>query len=139
MFETTNFGKFTDIVHRSMDTNAYRRSVIADNIANADTPEFKRSVVNFETMLGYALSTEKQPRFRTAVTNERHIAFSRSMDYKEVRPRRILDFTNSTKNNGNNVDIEQESVLAMQNQLSYELMIQSMNNSFDRINMVIGG
>ncbi len=138
MFESTTFGKFTDILHRSMDANAYRRMVISDNIANADTPEFKRSVVNFETMLGYALSTERSPRFRAALTSERHIPFHRPLDYRGVRPRRILDFANSTKNNGNNVDIEQESVLAMQNQLSYELMVQATSNSFNRINLVIG-
>lgn len=139
MFEATTFGKFTDIIHRSMDASTYRRKVIADNIANTDTPEFKRSVVNFESMLGYALSTEKHPRFHTAITDEKHVPFYRALDYREVRPRRVLDFTNSTKNNGNNVDIEQESVLAMQNQLSYELMVQSMSGAFNRINLVIGG
>ena len=51
MFEGTSFGKTVDLLQRSMDVATLRRQVIADNIANADVPNFKRSVVDFESSL----------------------------------------------------------------------------------------
>ena len=139
MFLNNSFGKTLDILHRSMDVSQYRRSVIANNIANANTPEYKRSHVNFESMLKYALSTEKPPRFTTAVSDSKHIRFYKPMDYQEVRPRRVLDYTRTAKNNGNNVDIEEESVNAMHNQLSYEMMTYSLNAQLSRVNLVLRG
>jgi len=137
MFSRNSFGKTLDIIHRELDVSQMRRSVIANNIANADTPGFKRSTLNFESMLSYALSTEKRPRFQTAITNVRHIPFYRPMDYREVLPRRVLDFTTTAKNNGNNVDIEQESIDAMNNQLLYQLLVQSVSEQFARVQSVL--
>jgi len=42
-----------------MDASLIRRDVISNNIANADVPNFKRSVVNFESELKRALNSEK--------------------------------------------------------------------------------
>ncbi|MDR0690236.1 MAG: flagellar basal body protein, partial [Spirochaetaceae bacterium] len=44
-----NFSKTVDMIHRAMDVNLLRRSVIANNLANAEVPNFKRSDVNFES------------------------------------------------------------------------------------------
>ncbi len=137
MFLGNSFGKTLDILHRTMDVANYRRNVIANNLANATTPEYKRSVVNFESMLKYALSTEKPSRFQTAVTDEKHIPFNRQMDYREVRPRRVLDFTRTAKNNGNNVDLEEEAANSLHNQLRYEIMAYTVTNQFTRVNSVL--
>ena len=138
MFESTGFGRQVDILQRTMDASLLRQSVIADNIANANTPNFKRSEVNFESRLAYALeSAERRPRFREAVTHERHIRFHQSLDYRDVRPRRVLDFATTGQNNGNNVDIEIESMNLLNNQLAYQMMTRSVADSFARINLVL--
>ncbi len=56
-----SFGKNLEIMTRELDVAALRQNVIANNIANADTPNFKRSVVNFESQLRRALESEKPP------------------------------------------------------------------------------
>ena len=138
MFENTGFGRQVDILQRSMDTSLLRQNVIANNIANANTPNFKRSVVNFETRLAYALqSEERQPRFREALTDENHIRFRTPADYRDVRPRRVLDFTTTAKNNGNNVDVETESMNLLNNQLAYQMMTRSVADAFSRIRIVL--
>ncbi|TVR68320.1 MAG: flagellar basal body rod protein FlgB [Spirochaetaceae bacterium] len=138
MFEGTSFGRQVDILHRTMDTSMVRQNVIANNIANANTPNFKRSEVNFESRLAYALeSADRQPRFRERLTHERHIPFHKTLDYRDVRPRRVLDYATTAKNNGNNVDIEVESMDLMSNQLAYQLMTRSVADSFARINLVL--
>jgi len=138
MFESTGFGRQLDILQRSMDTSLLRQNVIAHNIANANTPNFKRSVVNFESRLGHAIESEsRRPRFREALTDENHIAFYQPLDYRDIRPRRVLDFTTTAKNNGNNVDIEVESMNLLNNQLAYQMMTRSVSDAFARINLVL--
>lgn len=138
MFDGTGLGRQLDILQRTMDASLLRQSVIANNIANANTPNFKRTEVNFESRLAYALESEThRPRFREALTDENHIAFYEPLDYRDVRPRRVLDFLTTAKNNGNNVDIEVESMDLLNNQLAYQSMVRSVSDSFTRINLVL--
>ncbi len=138
MFDGTGFGRQLDILQRTMDVSLLRQSVIANNIANANTPNFKRTEVNFESRLARALaSEERRPRFREARTDDAHISFNETISYQNVRPRRVLDFMTTAKNNGNNVDIEVESMNLLNNQLAYQMMVRSVSDSFARINLVL--
>ncbi len=138
MFDRTSFGRQVDILQRTMDVSLLRQNVIANNIANANTPNFKRSDVNFESRLRDAIqSSTRTPRFQERLTNERHIPFHQPMDYRDVRPRRVLDFMTTAKNNGNNVDMEVESMDLLNNQLMYQMMTRSVADSFARINLVL--
>ena len=132
-----SFGKTLDILKRSMDVAVLRRNVIADNIANAETPNFKRSVVNFEAQLKRALDSQREiPAFQL-VSDRRHIPFFQPLDYRAVQPRRVLDYLTTAKNNGNNVDIEEETMLALQNQLLYQTMSQAVGSQFGLVNLVL--
>ena len=131
------FGKNIEIVAREMDVAALRQNVIANNIANADTPNFKRSVVNFESQLKRALDSEKIQPFPQYVTNARHIAFDKPMDWTQVQPRRVLDYLTEAKNNGNNVDIEEEGMSALNNQLLYTTLAQVISSEIQRVNIVL--
>lgn len=138
MFNNTSFGKTVDILQRTMDVSLVRREVIANNIANAETPNFKRTDVNFEASLARALATEKSSgNLEAKMSSTKHIPFDRTVDYKSVKPRFVLDYLTQTKNNGNNVDIEQESMSAVKNQMMYELMTTTIAGQFSRINMVL--
>ncbi len=137
MFLNNSFGKNLDILQRTMDVSMIRQDVLANNIANADTPNFKRSEVNFEAQLKRALESEKPGTMHAAMTNERDIPFNQPMDYRSVMPRRVLDYLSQTDNNGNNVNTEQESMLLLQNQLRYNLLARSVANQFSRLNIVL--
>jgi flagellar basal-body rod protein FlgB len=133
-----NFTKTVDMVHRAMDANILRRSVIANNLANAEVPNFKRSELNFESELKRALETEKlKPALELTLTDPKHIPNWRERDYRDVQPRRVLDYVSTSKNNGNNVDPEQEIMAALENQLLYTLMAQAETFEFSQINMVL--
>ncbi|HRU27498.1 MAG TPA: flagellar basal body rod protein FlgB, partial [Treponema sp.] len=98
---SNDFTKTVDILHRAMDASLVRRDVIANNIANADVPNFKRSVVNFESELKRALDSEKnKPALELTLTDPKHIPNWRERDYREVQPRRVLDYVTTAKNNG---------------------------------------
>jgi flagellar basal-body rod protein FlgB len=138
MFENTTFGKTIGLLSRSMDVSMLRRSVIANNIANADVPNFKRSDVNFEAALKRALDSEDAtPELDLATDNEKHIPLYRPVSWQSIEPRRVLDYTTSTKANGNNVDAEEEFMASLNNQLSYTMMAQSANYEFSQVNSVL--
>jgi len=138
MFEGNAFGKTVDLLQRSMDVALLRRDVIADNMANSEVPNFKRSDVNFEAALKRALDSENvKPLLDLVVTDERHLPLWRPKDYRAVEPRRVLDYLSTSKNNGNNVDPEQELMASLQNQLSYTLMAQAVNFEFQQVNLVL--
>jgi flagellar basal-body rod protein FlgB len=138
MFLDNSVGKTVDVLHRTMDVALLRRDIIADNIANADTPNFKRSTLNFEASLKRALESEDYKVIPEAkLTHEKHIPFHRPVDYRTVEPRRVLDYLSTSDNNGNNVDIEQEMMHALHNQLSYDLMTRAVTSEFTRLNLVL--
>jgi flagellar basal-body rod protein FlgB len=140
MFEGSTFGRTLDILHKGMDVSVLRRQVISDNIANADVPNFKRSTVNFEASLKKAIESEKmEPLLPMTTTDPRHIASFAPSDYRKVEPRRILDYLTTAKNNGNNVDAEQEMMDSLTNQLSYTLQAQAVNFEFNQVSLVLRG
>jgi len=132
------FGRNLSFLAREMEVTTLRRNVIANNIANAGTPNFKRSDVNFESQLKRALDSEKvTPPFTEFITDPRHIAFNKPTDWRDVRPRRILDYLTESRNNGNNVDIEQEGIDSLNNQLVYTTLAQVISSEFQRVNIVL--
>ena len=137
MILQNSFDKTVDMLHRNMDVSLLRRDVIANNIANADTPNFKRSVINFESSLKRAIESEKYDGLEAEMTDPRHIPFNRPIDYRSVMPRRVLDYLTTSDNNGNNVDLEEENMLAMHNQLSYNLMVQAVSFEFAQVNSAL--
>lgn len=137
MFTNNTFGRTVEVLHRTMDVSLLRRSVIADNIANADTPNFKRSTINFESQLKRAFESQKRETIPALMTDSKHMPFYKPVDFRSVGPKRVLDYLTSSKNNGNNVDVEEEMMQSMQNQLNYQLMTLSVSNQFSQVNMVL--
>jgi len=140
MLINNNFSKTIDLLQRAMDASTVRGSVIANNIANAEVPNFKRTTVNFESELKRAMDTEKQkPILELNRTHPSHISNWEPRNYQDVEIRRVLDYTTTMENNGNNVDPEYEFNLYLENQLRYYLLANSANFEFSQVNMVLRG
>jgi flagellar basal-body rod protein FlgB len=133
-----NFSRTVDLLHRALDAQTIRRDVLANNLANSEVPNFKRSELNFESELKRALDSEKQkPLIELTRTDPRHISNWNPTDWREVKPRRVLDYVSTSKNNGNNVDAEQEVQRLVENQLMYYLLSQSATFEFNQVNSVL--
>ncbi len=137
MFINSSFGRTVDILHRSMDISLLRRDVIANNLANSDTPNFKKTSVSYEQFLKRALDSERVKAPEGRYTDEKHIPFYRPTDYRDVKPRRVLDYLTTAKSNGNNVDPEVETMDALNNQLLYQVMTQAVSHQFQMVNLVL--
>jgi len=133
-----NFTKTIDLLHRAMSASTVRREVIANNITNATSYGFKRSDVNFESELKRALDTEKQkPALELTRTDPLHFSNYKERDYRDVQIRRVLDYTTTYNNNGNNVDMEHETMAALENQMAYTLYAKAVEFEFDQVNQVL--
>lgn len=133
------FTRSIDLLHRALDATSLRYQVTANNLANSEVPNFKRSTVNFESELKRAFESEEKSRnsFKFNITNERHIQINEPYDYREVEPRRVLDWTTQSKANGNNVDAETEANNILQIQMQYRLLTQLTSFEFSQVNTVL--
>ncbi len=131
------FGKKMNILERALDTSVIRREVIADNIANADTPGFKRSEVSFESQMRRAIKSEQKPKFPTLMTDKRDFSFNEFIDYKKVKPKITVEYDTSYRNDKNNVDIEKEMILATKNAMHYNAMMEVYNRNIKMLDIVI--
>jgi len=95
------------LLEKALDVCALRHKVIANNIANVDTPGFRGSRVIFEEKLREAL--EGNPL---------------STDVEEIEPQVIKDEESIPREDLNNVDIEREMVKLSENALKYNIYAQ---------------
>lgn len=121
------------LMERSLDASALRQKVIANNIANADTPFFKRSEVKFEDLLQQEMNGSSLEGKRT---DPRHFYIGRPAD---VAPQVIQDSGTSINNNLNNVDMDYEMSLMAKNQLRYNVLIQQVNHELKKLRTAIQG
>lgn len=133
------FTRSIDLLQRQMDTTSLRYQVSANNLANSEVPNFKRSTVNFESELKRAFESEEKAKngFQLTRTDSRHISINEPYDYRDVEPRRVLDYTTTAKANGNNVDAEYEANNILQIQMQYRLLTQLTNFEFSQMNIAM--
>ncbi|MEW6771506.1 MAG: flagellar basal body rod protein FlgB [Bacillota bacterium] len=118
---------------KTLDATALRQRVIADNIANADTPGFKKSVVRFEDALRRALKGDNLP-LRT--TDPRHIGAD---PFASVTPRVEQVKTTTLRTDGNNVDVEEEMINLVTSNLTYQAAVRFVSGKLGSLRYVISG
>ena len=95
-------------IQTSLDGLAARQRMIAQNLANSETPGYLAQTVNFEDSLRSAMASGDpgQAAISTATSSD------------------------PTNPNGNNVNVDAETVSLVDTGLRYQLATQSMNNEF---------
>ncbi|MFO7151710.1 MAG: flagellar basal body rod protein FlgB [Bacillota bacterium] len=126
--------EISGLLEKYMDAKWLRNEVISNNIANVDTPNFKRSDVVFEDVLKNHLK-ESAPRLALTTTSEKHIKASRSS--VGVKPRIVVQNDRTLRNDGNNVDIDKEMVKLVENALSYNILAEQLQRQFSLLRSAI--
>lgn len=125
----TNAFDYINVLDRAADAAWQRNEAISNNIANVDTPGYKRQDVAFESVLQQALGNNRYESMDDKVAN---------VDLSRLRGRVYLDYANySYRLDGNNVDIENENVMLAENQLKYQGLISSINQEFTNLKTVM--
>ncbi len=124
---------YINVLDKAADASWLRESVLANNIANATTPDFKRYDVNFQSLLEREMMDSK---------------FNRNLDEKvhNVNLRRLTATSQidlaaesfSYRLDGNNVDIHTENVELASEQIRYQALTDSISQEFTRMRTAIG-
>ena len=125
----TNAFDYINVLNRAADAAWQRNEAISNNIANVDTPGYKRQDVAFESVLQKALGNNRYESMDEKVSN---------INLSRLRCRAYVDYANySYRLDGNNVDIENENVMLAENQLKYQGLISSINQEFTNLQTVM--
>ncbi|GGG12440.1 flagellar basal body rod protein FlgB [Paenibacillus abyssi] len=115
-----------------------RQEVISNNIANADTPYFKRSEVVFENILDQAMNKgEPGTQLPMKRTHPKHMGLAHSAEAPQAHI--VTDQLSVMNNNVNNVDIDREMSLLAKNQLRYNLFVQQVSHEARMLRTGING
>lgn len=118
---------YVNVLDKAADASWERNTVIANNIANVDTPNYKRKDVQFETYLQMALTGGE--------SLDQDI---KSLDLSTLDSTVYTDHANmSYRMDGNNVDIDTESATLAKNQIKYNAILDSMTQEFTRLRTVL--
>lgn len=123
----SNAFNYINVLKKAADASWKRNEVIGNNIANVDTPGYKRKDVQFESYLMGALTGDNSLDKRVAGVR---------MDVLNAQV--YTDNANlSYRMDGNNVDIDTETANLAENQIRYYSLMDSMTQEFSRLKMVL--
>ncbi len=72
------------VLQKSLDSLAVQHEAIANNLANIDTPQFKRSVVSFQDKLKNALAINQPSALWR--TNPKHFPIPQTISLNDFKP-----------------------------------------------------
>ena len=125
----TNAFDYVNVLDKAMDASWLRNEAISNNIANADTPGYKRQDVNFEIQLAKAL---RHSRYKSMDAKVADVKMNR------INPIAYTDYAGySYRLDGNNVDADTEGVYLAKNQVTYQGLYQSVNQEFKNLQLVM--
>ena len=121
---------------RAMTAATIRQEIIANNIANVNTPNYRKSVVNFEDMLAREIyGEEPDGKLKMVRTHDRHLPVA-PLDY-HAEPTIVQDNTTIMRVDDNNVDIDIEMATLAKNQLYYNTLATELGGHITRLKNAI--
>lgn len=120
-----------DFLKIALDGSVLRHTAISDNIANVNTPGYKRKTVDFENLLKGELEKNK---LRLSTTNSRHIGGTSIGNLNLA----IKEQNNiAVRRDGNSVNIDIEVAERTKNEIYYSSISRQLSRQFETINSVI--
>ncbi len=116
MTRTNNIADFLEIAIRA---ESLRQKAIANNIANLETPGYRRVDVRFEELLAKALESPGSVKLR------------------QIEPELFQPKQTPVKSNGNDVNIENEIGEMVKNTLRHEAYVRLLNKKYKQMELAI--
>ena len=120
-------------IAESVDATWKRNEAISHNIANVDTPGYKKKEVVFEEELAKALSGSG---FQGIKTRDKHIQIG-SFSVDNIHPEVVERGSTKLRVDENNVDIDTEMTTLATNTIKHHALIQKLNGELQRLKNII--
>lgn len=121
------------ILQKTLDASMLRARVIANNIANVNTPGYQRVDVSFEGQLREALD---KGRLQGARTDNGHVPLGRP-DVWNVQPQVERPVDPSEPSGVNNVDIDTEMAKLAENQIVFNYALKFNKGVYNKLNAAV--
>ena len=131
-----SFDNALGIHEQALNVRVKRAEILANNLANADTPGFKARDLDFKAALNKQMgSAQNGMEMAMSNTNSKHIS-TRGESSSEA-----LLYKNPTQPSidGNTVDTQQEMAAYMKNAMDYQASFQFLNGKFKELTSAIRG
>lgn len=110
-----------------------RTSILASNIANSDTPNYKAKDMDFKQMMKSVANNEDS--FAMKTTNAHHLKSHLTLQADEIKYRNPL----SPALDGNTVDMQVEQAKFSENALQYQTSFTFLNGKISSLKLAIKG
>lgn len=126
---STDAFNYINVLDRAADASWTRENLIANNIANAQTPGYKRQDIDFESVLKKEIGSFKYTGLNKKISN---------LDLSKLNAEVYTDNAGySYRLDGNNVDIDTEQVELASEQIKYQALTSSISSEFERLQTVL--
>lgn len=136
MFSSNAFD-YINVLDKAADASWARNEAIANNLANATTPNYKRQDVAFESELKKALGSFTSSNSNSSMSMDHRVEKINS-NLSTINGKAYIDGANySYRLDGNNVDPETENIALAENQLKYQGLLASISQEFQNLKSVM--
>ena len=133
-----SFGQTVGMLKNAMDGAGAAHAVIANNVANVNTPNFRRADVSFKEALGATEATAGDPdELALATTSDRHIPVGGPQAPEPFSITTTVDTGTQMRVDGSNVDVDQEMAKLSLNSAYAQTMGQLLQNQYSRLRQAI--
>ncbi len=133
-----SFDQAFGIHEKALSLRAKRTEILASNLANADTPNFKAKDFDFKAALGQAEKSMNNSKLNVSSTNVKHLSLSTealNADSLEMKYRNPI----SPSMDGNTVEVNQEQAAFAENSMQYQVSLSFLSSRIQNLMMSIKG
>jgi flagellar basal-body rod protein FlgB len=124
----------TEILQKSLSGLTTRQRALAENVANADTPGYKRVEVSYEKQLSDAVDGLASGGDELPLKTDDARQFTLGpLSLGALKPEIRTIEDESYRNDGNNVDIEEQMSNMAETNIRYNTMASLTQHNFDRV------
>ena len=126
-----SFGPTVDLLNNAVDGASREQEQIANNLANVNTPNFRRSTISFKEALAQSLGTAASPdELAMATDDDRQFNINGAVPPIPYDPKPQIDDTTQMRVDRSNVDLDQETAQLEQNTGYQQTMAALLKNQY---------
>jgi flagellar basal-body rod protein FlgB len=140
------FAGTIDLLRQATAFAARRHELLAQNVANAETPGFQARDLAFDRELTLAQRVRALPWYRSASSDQdvggpsqSRVAPPSTVDSLDVDVRMVESPDARMRPDGNNVDIDRQMARVAQNTLYHNVVVQLLTSRFNALKSAING
>jgi flagellar basal-body rod protein FlgB len=134
------FGTTIKLLEKNLDLRTRSHTLIAGNLANAETPGYTPTSLSFQDQLKQAAKANNGRQATPALTHPKHIPLQKmGSGIEQVQGHVIETPAKTLGKDGNGVELENEMSKMLENQIMYNASVQILAKKFEGLKYAVKG